>query len=90
MHTCSRTYIYIYIYKIYTYIHLYMHIPMKTIGEKAGISMSRHQMFRLFQTYPLYLNKTYVIKVENNICLPTPIVPCTHIHIYIYIYIYNQ
>ena len=38
-------------------------------------------MFRLFQTYPLYLNKTYVIKVENNICLPTPIVPYTHINI---------
>ena len=75
------TYIHIHIYKyantyiVYTYTY-------KNDREKTGISMSRHQMFRLFQTYPLYLNKTYVIKVENNICLPTPIVP---VHTYIYI-----
>ena len=78
--TCSRTYIHIYKY-------VYIYIPIKTIGKKTGISMSRHQMFQLFQTFPLYLNKTYVIKVENNICLPSPIVP-VHKHKYKHTYMY--
>ena len=75
------TYIHIHI-QIYTYIYTYTY---KNDREKTGIRMSRHQMFRLFQTYPLYLNKTYFIKVENNICLPTPIVP---LHTYKYKHTY--